>query len=208
MTLETATTTLMDLANSLQEQVTPVANQAAAGGKDIWFSFLGIDWSTPTWDIVILLFFIVSVLIYSFTLGRNRIVSILISTYLALAVTTNLPYMDKLTTMINSISVFSFQISAFLIVFALLFVFLSRSVLVQGFSSLSGGWWQVIIFSLLQVGLLASIILSFLPSVAVEHLSHFTQIVFLSDLGKFCWIVLPILALVFFKGRGSRFDFR
>jgi hypothetical protein len=208
MDFSTASTTLMDLANTLSNQAAPIANQAAAGGKDIWFSFLGIDWSTPTWDVIILLFFIFSVLVYSFTLGRDRIVSILISTYLALAVTTNLPYMNELTAAINKLGAFSFQVSAFLIVFALLFFFLSRSALVQGFSSLSGGWWQVIIFSLLQVGLLASIILSFLPDIATQHLSFFTKTVFLSDLGKFCWITLPILALVFFKGRGSRFDFR
>ncbi|MFA6215257.1 MAG: hypothetical protein WC768_01670 [Patescibacteria group bacterium] len=208
--ITTATTTLMDLANVFN---TPgpmdVANQAADSGKELWFSFLGINWTTPTWDVVILLFIIISVLIYSFTLGRDRIVAILISTYLALAVTTNLPFMDNLDTLINKPGVFGFQVSAFLIVFALLFIFLSRSSLTQNLSSLSGGWWQVILFSLLQVGLLASIILSFLPEVATNYLSPFTKTIFLSDLGKFCWIVLPILALVFFKGRGgSKFDFR
>lgn len=201
MDLTTASTTLMDLANTFQDQVTPAASQAADSGRDLWFTFLGIDWSTPTWDVVILLFIIISVLVYSFTLGRDRIVAILISTYLALAVTTNLPFMDQLTALINKFGVFSFQVSAFLVVFAVLFFFLSRSSLTQSLSSLSGSWWQVILFSLLQVGLLASIILSFLPAPAIAHLSAFTQLIFLSDLGRFCWITLPILALVFIKGR-------
>jgi len=207
MTSTIATSTkLLNLINSFSGQANVAASQAAVNGKDIWFSFLGINWSAPTWDVIILLFIIISVLIYSFTLGRDRIVALLISTYLALAVTTNLPYMNKITDWINSFSFFSFKVSAFLIVFAVLFIFLSRSSLLQSLSSLSGGWWQVILFSLLQVGLLTSIILSFLPSIAVNYLSDFTQTIFLSDLGKFCWIILPIVALVFIQGRKSKFD--
>ena len=203
----TATTTLMDLADVFSDKANVVAAQTTASGKDIWFSFLGIDWSSPTWDLVILLFFLISVLVYSFTLGRDRIVAILLSTYIALAITTNLPFMDRLTDLINRGGIFTFQISSFLIVFAVLFFLLTRGNIIQGLSSLSGSWWQIILFSFLQVGLLTSIILSFLPDSALGHLSEFTKIVFLSDIGRFVWMVLPILALAFFKGKRSRFDF-
>ncbi|OGY45638.1 MAG: hypothetical protein A2744_03045 [Candidatus Buchananbacteria bacterium RIFCSPHIGHO2_01_FULL_44_11] len=200
-----ATTTLMDLVNSFSDKTADLADQvtaqAQAGGSDIWFTFLGLDWSKPTWDLVILLFFVISVLIYSFTLGRDRIVAILISTYLSLAVATNLPYADKLNELISRTGGFAFQTAAFLAAFILLFVFLSRSSLIQSLSNLGGSFWQVILFSLLQVGLLTSVILSFLPPAALDQLSFFTKIVFLSELGRFCWVVLPILALVFVRGR-------
>ncbi|OGY46353.1 MAG: hypothetical protein A3J65_03920 [Candidatus Buchananbacteria bacterium RIFCSPHIGHO2_02_FULL_45_11b] len=206
MNFETATTSLLDFANAVGAQANNAAGQAAASGQGIWFSFLGIDWSTPTWDVVILLFIITSVLVYSFTLGRDRIVALLISTYLALAVTTNLPYMDRISDVISQTFLGNLQLPVFIVVFILLFIFLSRSSLLQGMSSLSGGWWQVILFSLLQVGLLVSIILSFLPGNLFNRLSPFTQIVFTGDLGRFCWIVLPILALVFIRGRRTKFE--
>jgi len=212
-----ATTTLMDWAGAMSVPAQEATAKAASSGQDLWFSFLGIDWSTPTWDLVILLFFILSVLIYSFTLGRDRIVAIMISTYISLAVTTNLPFMQDLTEMINSFGRLTFQISSFLIVFVLLFFMLSRGKVIQGFSNLSGTWWQIMVFALLQVGLMASIIMSFLPEVALEHFSNYTKTIFVSDIGKFVWLVLPILALAFFKsgssyprrrwGRRSRFDF-
>jgi len=205
MTTDIATTTVMDLVNSFSAKTAELANQvssqATAGGHDIWFTFLGLDWSKPTWDLVILLFFGLSVLIYSFTLGRDRIVAILISTYLSLAVATNLPYAGKLNELISRTGVFAFQTAAFLVAFVLLFVFLSRSSLIQGLTNLGGSFWQVILFSLLQVGLLTSVILSFLPAAALGQLSGFTHVVFLSELGRFCWIVLPIIALVFIRGR-------
>lgn len=209
-----ASTTLMDWANAISVPAQDAAVKAAGNTKDIWFTFLGIDWSTPTWDLVILLFFIISVLIYSFTLGRDRIVAIMISTYISLAVTTNLPFMTELTEMINSFGRLTFQISSFLIVFILLFFMLSRGSVIQGFSNISGSWWQVIIFALLQVGLMASIIMSFLPEVALNYFSDYTKTIFVSDVGKFVWLVLPILALAFLKSGGypkrryrNRFDF-
>ncbi len=208
MDVNTATTTILDLVNSFSGKTSEFAGkygtEAASASKDLWFGFLGIDWSTPTWDLVILLFFIISVLIYSFTLGRDRIVAILISTYLALAVATNFPFINQLTVIINKSGIFAFQVSAFLIIFALLFFFLSRSQLVQSLANLSGSWWQIILFSLLQVGLLISIILSFLPEIALQHLSIFTKTIFLSDLGRFCWIILPIIALVFVQRKPKK----
>ena len=211
-----ATTTLMDLVNgfsgpptNLAGQVSGVSDQAATAGKDLWFGFLGINWSDPTWDVIILLFFLVTVLVYSFTLGRDRIVAILISTYLALAVATNFPFINQLEDAINKGGIFGLQAPAFLIIFALLFFFLSRSQLIQGLTSLSGSWWQIILFSLLQVGLLVSIILSFLPESTMQYLSVFPKAVFLSDLGRFCWIVLPIIALIFInrKPKSKRWPF-
>lgn len=207
MILDATTTLLMDLADNVVAKANDSAGVATDGGRDLWFSFLGINWATPTWDIIILLFVILSVLIYSFTLGRDRIVALLISTYLSLAVATNLPYMEKLNELINSSGFSTFKISAFLIVFASLFIILSRSSLLQGLSNLSGGWWQIILFSLLQVGLTVSVVLSFIPHDFFNRLSPFTQIIFTSDLGKFCWIVLPILALVFIHGRRSKYSY-
>lgn len=201
MISEVATTTINQVMNYVSTPAAQEAvNQAKFNVNDLWSSFSNIDWSAPSWDIIILLFFIVSILIYGFALGRNRVVAILISTYLSLAVTTNLPFMDKLTEIINRYVTFTFQVSSFLVVFVLLFFLLTRGTLLQKYGSLGGGWWQVIIFSLLQVGLLTSIILSFLPQEAYGSLSEFTKTVFISDIGKFCWIASPILALIFFKG--------
>jgi len=127
----------VDFANAVGAQANNAAGQAAASGQGIWFSFLGIDWSTPTWDVVILLFIITSVLVYSFTLGRDRIVALLISTYLALAVTTNLPYMDRISDVISQTFLGNLQLPVFIVVFILLFIlftFYSQSRKVKTYS--------------------------------------------------------------------------
>ncbi len=211
MDISTATTTVMDIIGALSNKATDLSNQAggiggeaASAGRDLWLGFLGINWGTPTWDIVILLFFAATIFVYSFAIGRDRIVAILISTYLALAVTTNFPFINYLADLLKSLGIFAFQAAAFLVVFLLLFVFLSRSQLVQNLSSFGGSLWQTVLFSFLQVGLLTSIILSFLPEIALDNISIFTKTLFISDLGRFCWVVLPILALVFIDNRDNR----
>lgn len=206
MNFEQATTSLMDLANKIGQNQ-PAAKQAvsgaAASGNDLWTSFMHLNWSNPTWDLIILVFFILAVLIYTFALGRDRIVAVLVSTYVALAVATNLPFMDRITELIHNNNVFKFQASSFIIIFVLVFILASRGSLMSGY--FSGSLWQVVILSILQIGLMISIVLSFLPTSSLTQLSEYTKIIFLGDFGKFCWIVLPILALAFFRGSGRRY---
>jgi len=192
--------------NAFTGQISQMAEEAttkASGGGFTEF-LTYIDWSIPTWDLIILIIFVVTVLFYSFALGRDRILGILISTYIALAVSHAIPFMDDIQKAIEQTGFFAFQVSAFVIVFIITFLLLFRSVLIQGVRVVRGSFFQVTLFSFLLVGLLISIILSFLPSGAVNRLSFFTQAIFLSDLGKFLWIVLPVVALAFLgRGRGD-----
>ena len=199
-----ATSTLQQLGEALSGKATSTAAQATEAGQELWNAFLGINWSNPTWDLIILVVFGLAVFVLGFALGRDRLVAIMISTYIALAVATNFPYVDKLTELMEKTGVTALRLSTFLVLFAATFVMLSRSMLLQSLTNLSGSWWQVIILAVLQVGLLISIVLSFLPSEVLEQFSIFTQTLFLSDLAKFAWITLPVLALAAFKGKKKR----
>ncbi len=163
-----------------------------------------INWSTPTWDLFIAIFFIVGAFLYGFSLGRDRVIVILVSIYMALAVINTAPYLDTLSGKDISINFgpnFAFKVTLFLGVFVALFFLLSRSALSRTFGGVSAGsWWQVILFSFLHVGLLISVILSFLPISAAEHLMPITRQVFMSDLGQFLWITTPIVAMIIFRG--------
>ena len=79
----------------------------------------------------------------------------------------------------------------------MLFFFLSRSVLLASIGrDTAGPWWQVFFFRFLHVGLIISVVLSFLPQEAVAALAPWTQEIFVSDIGHFVWIVAPVLAMM------------
>lgn len=176
--------------------------------------FGSIDWSKPSWDLFIILFFVIAAFLYGLSLGRDRIIVILVSIYMALAVATNAPFLSNkaFQDSVNSTlsQLFVIQISMFLFVFILLFFLLSRSALLKtiGGSDEKGKWWHVLLFSFLHVGLIISIVLSFLPADSATHLAPLTRQIFTSDLGRFLWIVGPILAMAIIRGSSSDKKFK
>lgn len=160
-----------------------------------------INWAAPTWDLFIVLFFIVTVFLYGMSLGRDRVIVILVSIYMALAVVSNAPFLGNWDANVQVGEFFAFRVTTFLGLFVLLFFLMSRSALQRTFGELaSGKWWQVLLFSLFHVGLLVSITLSFLPDDAIGHLAPLTQQLFATDTARFVWIIAPIAAMVFVKG--------
>ncbi len=161
-----------------------------------------INLANPSWDLFILLFFVVGALLYGFTLGRERVIVLIIAVYMALAVIGNAPYLHDFQTKIAVGNFFAFQITTFLGVFLLLFFFLSRSALMRSLTlSDEGKWWHVLLFSFLQVGLLISMTLSYLPKEVTDNLLAPTRLIFVSDQGRFIWIILPILAMMMLRGK-------
>ena len=155
--------------------------------------------AAPTWDIFIVLFFIIAVFLYGLSLGRDRILVVLSSIYMAYAVVMSAPFLMNLS------GNFAFEAAAFLVVFLLVFFLVSHTALGKVFGSLTAGkLWQVLLFSILHVGLLVSLTLTFLPPESVQALHPLTQKIFASDLARFAWVVAPILAMVFFSGDPAR----
>ena len=161
-----------------------------------------INWANPTWDLFIVLFFIVGALLYGLSLGRDRIIVILVSIYMALAVVTNAPYIRGFNAEFTINQGFVLRIGFFLGIFVVLFFLLSRSALLRTLGSDStGAWWQVIVFSFLQCGLMISVTLAFLPPGTTNNLSPFIQQAFLSDPARFSWLVLPIVMMAVARGK-------
>lgn len=166
-----------------------------------------IDWTRPTWDLFIILFFVVAAFLYGLSLGRDRIITILVSIYMSLAIVEHTPFLksEAFQSSINNVTsqFFVFQISAFVFLFIVLFLIISRSALMKTIASSdkAGPWWQVFIFSILHVGLLVSIILSYLPKDTVDSiLAPLTRQVFTTDFAQSLWIIGPVAAMLVFKG--------
>lgn len=169
-----------------------------------------IDWTRPTWDLFIILFFVVAAFLYGLSLGRDRIIVILISIYVSLAIVEHTPFLNSeaFHKTINGIvnQFFVFQISAFIFLFIALFLIITRSALLKTIatSDSPGPWWQVLLYSILHVGLLVSIVLSYVPPETVDKvLAPLTRQVFTTQLAQSVWILAPIVAMFIFKGAAS-----
>ena len=159
--------------------------------------------SSPTWDIFVILFFVIATFLYGLTLGRARVVVQIVSSYMTVALLASAPFLDKIearTPLNHTI----FYLIAFMVVFILLFLLLSNSAFHQHLSEGRGTWWDVLLLSVVQIGFLTSIVLSSMSGFALGHVSGITQIVFAKQPAPFIWTVLPIAALVVIRGKRER----
>lgn len=154
--------------------------------------------SNPSWDLLIILFFIVGTFVYGIVLNRNRTVVLLVSIYMSLAITETFP-LSAIKISDIRLADFNLKIIVFLLSLFLIFILLSRSALRKAFkdSRLGGGaWWHTFVFAFLQVGLFISTILSFSSTQTQANFSPFIQQVLTTDIARFLWIILPILAMI------------
>lgn len=153
-----------------------------------------------TWDIILFGFLVITGLGYGFAVGRDRAVTVLLSTYLSLAVVTNAPILSRLSQALNAGKSTAFQLVWFLGLFFLIFGLLWRSHLLKNLAQERGVWWETALFSITQVGLLVSIALFLLPPEATQTLSPFFQQAFLGEIGRSFWLIAPI-PLLYIIGR-------
>jgi len=173
---------------------TGVATISSAQTINVDQALQAVNIGNPSWDLFLVGFFVVGALLYGLSLGKDRIIAIMVSIYMALAVVAALPDFVLNIKINNS---YTLQVTAFLSVFIVLFFLLSRQAVLNALSPTSAGkWWQTLIFSILHVGLLISVTLSFMPPQILTKFSPLTQYIFTNEWTKFSWIAAPIVAMI------------
>ena len=167
----------------------------------------GIDLTTPSWDVFVLLFFLIGVFLYGIALGRNRLIIILIALYFSFSIFSLSELLRNAGTTLFRHSDFA-SLLTFLVLFILVFITVGQSNAARALSHESvGALWQTIIFSILQVGLTISIALSLLPVSLQSRFSSFITFIFLGSIGTALWVCLPVLFLIFARMKGGAKSF-
>jgi hypothetical protein len=156
------------------------------------------NWHSPSWDLFILSFWLVASVLFAFAAGRGRMLLILISTYMSQLLVMKAPFLshvvsDKLHVGGDTLP----QLAAFVILFLVFFVFLGR----YAFRSTADGRQILalpftLIFTVLQVGLLVNIVLTYLPDPVKNSFTPLIQFLFLHPNAGFIWLVAPVLFLI------------
>jgi len=180
--------------NGLTDTLTQAPNQLRE-------TVSAVDWANPTWDLFLVLFCILGFFIYGISLGRERVVLILMSLYVAMALVANAPFISETIGGTSWGTILTPRLLTFIVTFVVVLLILSRAGLFS--ASRSVPWWQSLLLSLFHVGLFVSVILSYLPEGAIEALSPVTRQAFLSPIARFVWLVSPLVALILFRGRRS-----
>ena len=153
--------------------------------------------SHPTWDILLIFFFIAAGFFYGISAGKRRIVSALLFTYVAIAVFPLLP-VEKIASITEIKNIFYVKSVLFTTLFFSLYFLLGNKKIKFGFSK-GESWWQLFLLSFFQVGLLLNTIFTLLPPEKIKILAPVTREIFAKPQTKIWWYILPLLALFIIK---------
>ncbi len=155
------------------------------------------NWRAPSWDLFILLFWLVASVFYAFAAGRGRIIGLLMSLYIAKLLVLEAPWLTSALNQNLPGALAGLQeLVSFLLIFIVLFVLLSRyafrtSADGRHFASIP----FAIVFSILQIGLLINTVLGYLAA-SGKTFSSLITFIFLSPSAGFIWLIAPLLFLI------------
>lgn len=156
------------------------------------------NWHSPSWDLFILLFWLVASVLFAFAAGRGRMLLILVSTYMSQLLVIKAPFLAHAASdKFNIAGATLAQLAAFVVLFLIFFIFLGR----YAFRSTADGRQIIalpftLVFTVLQVGLLINIVLAYLPDHVQNGFSPLIQFLFLHPNAGFIWLLLPIVFLI------------
>lgn len=168
------------------------------------FSFLNNFSLSGSSGWILLLIFLAVAFVYGLSMGRSRLVVVTLGIYFSFILTWAIPWKQLTFLGIKEAPTSNVQIFIFLALI-LGFYFLIPHSALRSALKLQGrrrsGWWPVLILSILQIGLILEIVIGFLPAKVVASLSSLAQLIFSGPIAQFCWLLLPILAIMFLRSR-------
>lgn len=150
---------------------------------------------------LVALFFVFVIFLVGLNLGRSRILLALLGLYIAAFLEPHFVYFDKLQAAIKVKPEFWLHIGLFLIIYLASLAILNRSFLKQPLTLKETSFFSVAIIAILEIGFLASIMLSYLPPEISRELPAGAIKYFGTKNAQFWWAILPLLVLLFLKSR-------
>jgi len=148
----------------------------------------------PTWDILVILGFIIIGFFYGISAGRAKLIAILFSLYVSGFIFENFYYIGDLVQGRNIFEEFLFRGFIFATIVTVLTI-LFLKVLAEDIGSHKKYWWKALLLSFTSTGLLFSYIFHLFPAKEIFTFSPLVQSLFASNSAFFWWLVLPLSAL-------------
>jgi MFS family permease len=156
----------------------------------LWLSTIG---KTPTPDILLVFFFLVSGFFYGLLFGRARLLAFTIALYAGIAIASaSTLFTDSLPENMRGVV----HIGAFAggSIISSMAIFSS---LIKNRRLGTEGWWQVFILSFLSMGLAISYVVRALPFTYQQNFTEPIVRIFISDTAYVIWLVVPLIAILF-----------
>lgn len=150
----------------------------------------------------ILFFFlgVVFVLVWGLSLGRTRSLVSLLAIYIAFVLETTFPYINHVAGVLNIKTESGLiKIGLFFVIYLVVFGVLNKSLVKVRLSMRESSVFLVGLISMLQLGLIISIIANTLPSEMLLNIPAHIDLAFASSQALFIWFLFPMISILFIR---------
>ena len=150
-----------------------------------------------TWDLLVVVGLIVLICAYGFTLGKDFIVPLLVSVYIAGFVMAFVPYVDWLRGLIEADSGIASSI-VFVGILLIVFFILKSNGFFEPYIVPTG--FELATFCIGIAGLILVIVASFMGEEMIASFSPLIRSAFVGDIQMTVWALVPVSLLVLIRG--------
>ena len=147
---------------------------------------------------------VVTLVLYGLSVGRTRALVSLLSIYVAYMLAVLFPFLPWVIEKLPESSRSSGAVGLFIVLYALTFSILSRSMLKGRLTLGEISLWQVLVISLIQIGLLARICISLIPLERGQELLGPMYRWFGGQYPLWAWAVTSLLIMPFMRSGRRR----
>ena len=158
-----------------------------------------VNFSNPTWDIFIFLFFITIAFFYGVFVGRDKIIHLLLSSFFSFFIVKFDPFL-KFAKNLKPEDLSPINIIIFAGCLILFYILLTKRSILSNIETYTPSFVHILIFSFLHAGLLIALALNLLDSKTISIFGSTIQNIFINPIAFFAWIFCSILALILLKG--------
>lgn len=150
---------------------------------------------------------LVFLLLWGLSLGRTRAIVSLLGIYVAYTIAQVFPYIDRLHGLVAASSeLYVTRVGLFSVLYLTVFAILNKSLVKNRMTLSEASLFMVSAVSILQLGLLISIITNMLPAKMLSQLPSYVVDYFSTSEALFYWFLVPVIVLLFIKREKHRED--
>ena len=143
---------------------------------------------------------VIFLLLYGLSLGRTRALVSLLGIYIAYVLQAIFPYFSELHDTVRiSPEMYLTRIALFFVFYIIIFAILNGSLVKHRMTMKEFSFFWVSFISLLQLGMLLSIILNFFPSEKLTMFPPSVLLYFGEQKALFGWLLAPVVMLIFMR---------
>ena len=159
-----------------------------------------VSLNVTSWEMIVFLFLFAGGFLLGLMLGKDKLFLMLLGSYISSAILSIVPIKKLLPDFFKAEENFVVMIVLFILIIGIVYFLFSRSIL-KGKKKINRSIFQVFFYGIFLVGVVVSMIFSFLPTDLISQFSGLPLEIFNTTLARIIWFVIPLIFIGIFRGK-------